>query len=154
MDEKSVFGLALGLRSGGVGMLVHGALAPAALLGSFAVASPSLYVALAVADAPVDPLALARAVSRGIISAGLLLGGLAPLVGLFTFSGETAVAGAAMGWASLVVAIVVGLIAFYRDLAGRAPRVAVIGFALFAGALALRIGWVALPALRGVVGAS
>jgi hypothetical protein len=148
---SSLYGMALGARGGGPSLALHAAFAPVAVVGAFVVGALPLYVLLAIADAPVELPSLARAIGRGAAAAGLLLGGLAPLVLLFGVSGETWVAGAVLGWSSLVSSLLVGLAAIRRDVAAAAPArsLALAGFvfAAFSATLALRVAWVALPAL-------
>lgn len=147
----SLFGAALGARGGGSAIGLHAAMAPVVVLGGFVVGALPLYVLLALADAPVELGGLARALSRGAVATSLILAGLSPLVLLFAVSGETWVAGAVLGWMSLVFALVTGLGAVRRDLAVGAPGAgvgaAVIVFAAFAVTLAMRLAWVSLPAL-------
>lgn len=152
----SLFGVALGARTGGAALAMHGAFAPIAVVGAFVVAGLPLYVLLALANAPIELLGLGRAVGRGTAAAALVLAGLSPLVLLFGVSGETWVAGAVVGWASLAFALSIGLAAVRADVAAGAEGATSIGpavlvFAAFTMTLALRLAWVALPALgRGV----
>ncbi len=160
LSLSAAFGLALGLRHGGLLLAWGAAGAPLGIVAVSALAAPALAILLALADAPVDALALARATSRGAAKAGLLLCGLAPAVALFVVTVEDAITVTAVGFGTLLLAGAIAARSFHDDLApvmAAAPpgrrnlvRVAVWAFLAFAGALALRVWCLALPMLTVV----
>jgi len=155
----SIAGLAMGLREGPVAMAVHAAGVPLALGAVAALGGPSLYVVLALFDAPLDPRAAAAAAARGIAAAGLVLAGLAPAIAVFVVtsatldgaalaSGVALVAGGAIGLGHVLR--VVGTALERADSATRGMATLVlIGFAIFAIALASRVWGSLLPVLAG-----
>ena len=84
----ALYGLALGSRSGGMSMLQHAFGASAGLAAVGALGLPSLFVLLALVDAPVSPGALLAAGARGLASAGFVLAGLAPSAALLAVMGS------------------------------------------------------------------
>jgi hypothetical protein len=155
----AVYGLALGARSGGADWLRHAFGAPLGLIVVGAVAAPSLFVRLALIDAPLRPAQMLAAVSRGTFATGLVLAGLAPAATLLVVSIESARAAAWMSGLGLWLAGGIGLanvLAAFRDaLATAGDRVrsrawiAVTIFALLAAALSARAWYAWLPLLRG-----
>jgi len=155
----SIAGLAMGLREGPIAMAVHAAGVPIALGAVAALGVPSLYVVLALFDAPLDPRAAASAAARGIAAAGLVLAGLAPAIGLFVVTSATAEAATLASAAALVAGGAIGLGHVIRvvgtaleraDSATRTMAMLVLaGFALFAIALASRVWGSLLPVLVG-----
>jgi hypothetical protein len=156
-----LFGAAIGLRDGGAAILVHALGVPAGIAAVSGLAVPALAIVLALANAPIDALGLARATTRAASHAGLVLGGLAPAAALFAVSVEDAITVTVMGFGVLLLAGALAVRAFVRELgapiagadehAKRLIAVALPAFALFASALALRVWWIALPILtRGL----
>lgn len=154
----AVYGLALGARSGGVSLVQHalGACAGLAAVGVLGV--PSLYVLLALIDAPVSPSAMLSATARALASAGFVLAGLAPSAALLAVTIESPSAVAIVSRAGLTLAGGIGLYQLRQSvgislvhlpLAQRLKcRVLLLGFCIFAMALAARV-WFALPILQG-----
>lgn len=155
----SIAGLAMGLREGPIAMAVHAAGVPLALGAVAALGVPSLYVVLALFDAPLDPRAAAAAAARGMAASGLVLAGLAPAIGLFVVTSASSDAAALASGAALFAGGAIGLghvlrvvgVALERaDSATRAMALIVLaGFALFAIALASRVWGSLLPVLVG-----
>ncbi|UJR81252.1 Hypothetical protein I5071_33080 [Sandaracinus amylolyticus] len=155
----SIAGLAMGARGGALSMAVHAAGVPLALLAVVALGVPSLFVLLALADAPLDPRATAAAATRGIGASGLVLAGLAPAIALFVVTSESADAAALTTSGGLALAGLVGLGHVLReimreldeaDLRTRALAIGgLAGFAVFASALATRVWGALLPVLLG-----
>jgi hypothetical protein len=154
---SAIFGVALGLRHGGV-TLAWGAMgAPLGIVAVGALAAPALGILLALANAPLDALDLARATSRAAAKAGLLLAGVAPAAALFVVTVEDAITVTIVGFGALILAGVVAARSFQHDLepmlaktpgAQRAVvRVAIWAFLAFAGTLAIRVWFMALPML-------
>jgi hypothetical protein len=156
----SLFGIALGLRKGGVSILVGAVGAPAGIVAVAAVAVPAFAIVLALANAPLDAMDLARATSRAAMRAGLLLAGLAPGVALLVVTCEEAITVDVMGFGALVFAGGVAAYAFaaeLRPLLVAAPRmtraalsVVLPAFLVFAAVLAARVWWLALPMLTEI----
>lgn len=159
LSLAAVYGLALGARSGGIGLARHALGAPATLLAVGAIAVPSLFVVLSLFDAPIT---LARAVSvtaRAAASSGLLLAGLAPATALLVVTIDSATAAAFVARAGLVLAAAFGglplLAAFHAQLQPASTgtrwksRLALLGFAVFSLALATRMASALLPILGG-----
>lgn len=155
----SISGLAMGLREGPVAMAVHAAGVPIALGAVAALGVPSLYVVLALFDAPLDARAAAAAAARGIAAAGLVLAGLAPAIAVFVVTSATSDGAALASGAALLAGGAIGLGHLIRvvasaleraDSATRAMAVLVLaGFTVFAIALASRVWGSLLPVLVG-----
>jgi hypothetical protein len=153
----SLFGVALGLRSGGLSIALAALGAPAGIAAVAAVAVPAFAIVLSLANAPVEIMDLARATSRASIRAGLFLAGLAPGVALLVVTVEEAVTVTVAGFGALALAGGIAASSFASDLQPRlagAPRatrvlmsVAMPAFLLFAAVLAARVWWLALPML-------
>jgi hypothetical protein len=154
---SAVFGVSLGLRHGGLSLAWGAMGAPLGIVAVGALAAPALGILLALANAPVDALDLARATSRAAAKAGLLLAGVAPAAALFVVTVEDAITVTIVGFGALILAGVVAARSFQHDLEpmlAKAPvsqravvRIAIWTFLAFAGALALRVWWLALPML-------
>jgi hypothetical protein len=154
----AVYGLALGVRGGGASLLQHafGAAFGLAAIGILAV--PSLFVLLALVDAPVSPSAILSASARALASTGFVLAGLAPSAALLGVTIESRSAAAFIAAAGFGLAGGIGLARFVssaRELLGDVPsalrikcNILLCAFAVFAVALAERI-WQALPVLKG-----
>lgn len=155
----AVYGLALGARGGGVELLRHALGAPLGLVVIAAVAAPSLFVRLALLDAPLRAAQMVAAVSRGTFATGLVLAGLAPAAAMLVVSIESARAAAWMAGLGLWLAGGVGLVNVFASLADALAVaqgnvrsrawLAVTIFALLAAALAARAWYAWLPLLGG-----
>jgi hypothetical protein len=164
----SLFGLALGLHPRAPGAAGHELLslvasslgAPAGIAAVAAVAVPAFAIVLALANAPVDVMDLARATSRGALRAGLLLAGIAPGAAMLAVTCEDAITVSVMGFGGLVLAGGLAASSFRTDLRPQlaaAPNrtravlaIAMPCFLVFAAVLAARVWWLALPALTEV----
>ena len=156
---SSLYGLALGLREGGLSILEHAAGVPLALVAVAALGLPALYIVLALFDAPLSSRDALAAAARGVASAGLSLAGLAPLAALYVIGSESAGAAAIAGTLGLVAGGLLGLRQLVVTLraalaeAGTSTRAlataAQVGFAIFAVVLASRIWAALLPVLGG-----
>ncbi|HEY8041125.1 MAG TPA: hypothetical protein VIF15_15065 [Polyangiaceae bacterium] len=157
----AAFGTALGLRQGGSSLATSAAGVSAGMLVVAVVAVPAFAIVLALASAPIDAFALARATTRAIARAGLVLGGLAPAVALYVVTVEDAITVTLVGFGALLLAGGIGMGSFHRELAPTlvsapaatrwATRAAMLAFLVFAATLAARIWWIALPALTGAL---
>lgn len=155
----AVYGLALGARGGGAELLRHALGAPLGLALVAAVAAPSLFVRLALIDAPLRPAQMLAAVSRGTFATGLVLAGLAPAATLLVVSIESARAAAWMSGLGLWLAGGIGLVNVLSALQGALATasgsvrsrawLAVTIFALLSAALAARAWYAWLPLLAG-----
>ncbi len=153
----ALFGGALGLRAGGASIASHALGVAAGLLAVAAVAAPSFAIVLALVKAPVDGQTLARATSRAVARAGLLLGGLAPAAALYVLTVEDAITVSIVGFGGLLLAGAIAASSFAKDLrepladatieTRRWMTVAMPAFIVFAAALATRVWWLALPIL-------
>ncbi|HMY16049.1 MAG TPA: hypothetical protein PKA58_06950 [Polyangium sp.] len=157
----AAYGLAVGTRDGGVGLLKHAAAVPLAPLAVALVGVPALLIVLTLFDAPVSPNAAFSAASRGAAATGMVLGGLAPAMALFVTTTSTRPGAAISAGLGLILAGIFGLRAFLRAIgtpirqADALPRTvsgfALAGFALFATALSARIWWSTLPIFGGAL---
>lgn len=155
----AVYGLALGARGGGVQLLRHALGAPVGLLVVAGVAAPSLFVRLALMDAPLRPAQMVGAVAQSTFAAGLVLAGLAPAAAMLVVSIESAQAAAWMSGLGLWLAGGIGLVNLFSALnAGLAGAsltmrsralVSIAVFAVLACALSARAWGAWLPLLGG-----
>jgi len=155
----SLYGLALGVRGGGAGLLAHAVGVPAALLVALGLGVPALYIALALFDAPLALPAVVSAAARSAAAAGLVLAGLAPAAALFVVTSERPGAAALTALAGLVLGGAISLGRLGRELRQDIDRDALptraamltvlVGFGVFAVAVTARIWWATLPVLRG-----
>jgi hypothetical protein len=155
----AIYGLALGVRSGGPELVRHALGAPLGLAVVAAVAAPALFVRLALINAPLRPAQMVGAVAQGTFTAGLVLAGLAPAVAMLVVSIESAAAAAWMSGLGLWLAGGIGLFnllaALRQHLIGTDFRtssrgfVAVAIFSALACALAARAWYAWLPLLGG-----
>jgi hypothetical protein len=155
----AVYGLALGARGGGVQLLRHALGAPIGLLVVAGVAAPSLFVRLALMDAPLRPAQMVGAVAQSTFAAGLVLAGLAPAAAMLVVSIESAQAAAWMSGLGLWLAGGIGLVNLFSALnAGLAGAsltmrsralVSIAVFAVLACALSARAWGAWLPLLGG-----
>jgi hypothetical protein len=156
---SAAFGLALGARDGGPGLIVHAVGVAAAPAGVIAFGVPSLYIVLALFDAPVTALGLARSAGRGAAALGMVLAGLAPLTALYGVSADDGLWGAIAGLVALMLGGFVGLSQFHgslRDQLASAPlatRSAMMAaaaiFGLFATVASARIWFALVPSFGG-----
>ena len=152
---SSLFGIALGLRAGGTAIGVHALGVTMGLVGVCGLAVPALAIMLALVNASMDALGLARATARAAAHAGLVLAGLAPGAALFAVTVEDALTVTLVGLGGLLLAGAVGMRSFVRELKphvgdGVLSKVAVPSFLVFAAVLCARIWWISLPLVRGV----
>ena len=155
----SLFGAALGLRVGGAAILTHAAGVALGIVAVCGLAVPALAIILALVDASIDALGLARATSRAAAAGGLLLAGLAPGAALFALTVEDGITVTLVGMGGLTLAGLLAMRSFVQQLAphvkgsdGGAPRLALVAiplFLVFASVLGARIWWVMLPIVRG-----
>jgi hypothetical protein len=155
---SALFGVALGLRQGGVAIALAAVGAPAGILAVAALAAPAFAIVLALANAPVDAMDLAQATSRAAAKAGLILAGVAPGAALFVVTCEDAITVTMVGFGALTLAGAIAAHAFARELrpllaaapalTRRVMSLAMPLFLLFAAVLAARVWWIALPALK------
>ncbi len=156
----ALYGLALGARSGGASLLEHALASSAGLAAVAVLGMPSLFVLLALVNAPVSPGAMLSAGARALGSAGFVLAGLAPSAALLAVTIESPSAAAFVAEAGLLLAGGIGLYqllgAVRRMFLGLpfALRVKsnalLLAFCVFAVLLACRV-WYALPILRGAL---
>lgn len=154
-----VYGLALGARGGGLDLLRHALGAPLGLLVVAGVAAPSLFVRLAMIDAPLRPAQMIGAVARATYATGIVLAGLAPAAAMLVVSIESARAAAFVSGLGLWLAGGIGLLNLLDALGSALSRASnnlrsrawltVIIFALLATALAARAWYAWLPLLGG-----
>ena len=155
----AVYGLALGTRTGGAALLKHALGAASGLAAVALLAVPSLFVLLALLDAPVSPRALLATSARALATTGFVLAGLAPSAALLGVTIESPSAAAFIAGAGFTLAGGIGLSRFVssaRALLSDVPiglrtkcSVLLFAFCLFSFALAERV-WQALPVLQGV----
>ncbi len=160
----SLYGLALGARTGGAALFVHALGTPAALLTVGAVGVPAFAIVLALMNAPIDGTRLVGVTARAVATSGLVLAGLAPAALLFAITSSTQEAAAGTAALGLTLAGGLGLVKLLAGLlraiasADSATRLlallASLGFGLFAIALAARVWSSLLPALAPGGGAS
>lgn len=154
----ALYGLALGARMGGASLLVHALASSAGLAAVGVLGMPSLFVLLALVNAPVSPGVMLSAGARALGSAGFVLAGLAPSAALLAVTIESPSAAAFVAQAGLLLSGGIGL----YQLVGAVRRLFVglplglrvksnallFAFCVFAMLLAARV-WYALPILRG-----
>ncbi len=113
---SAVFGLALGAREGGFGLLRHALGAPLGLLVVAGVAAPALFVRLSLMDAPLHAQHVLKAVAGATFAAGLVLAGLSPAMAMLVVSIESPSAAAWIGGLGLALAGGVGLLGLFAEL--------------------------------------
>lgn len=155
----ALFGLALGARAGGRALLEHALGVPLGLLIVGAVAVPSLFVVLAILDAPITPSKMFAATARSLASTGLVLSGLAPATAMLAVTITTPGAAAQVARLAFSLAGAIGLsvlVAGVREPLREADEglrrkafFALCGFCVIATALAGRIWEALLPILGG-----
>jgi len=154
----ALYGLALGARAGGLSLLRHALAASAGLSAVGVLGVPSLFVLLALADAPVSPSAMLSAGARALASAGFVLAGLAPSAALLVVSIESPSAAAFVARVGFALAGGIGLyqlVSAVRGMLRELPlalrfksSALLLAFCLFAMLLAARV-WGAMPILQG-----
>lgn len=159
LSLAAIYGLSLGARSGGIGLVRHALGAPASLLAVGAIAVPSLFVVLSLFDAPITLARTVSATARAAASSGLLLAGLAPATALLVVTIDSPEAAAFVACTGLVLAGCFGglpLLASFHEELKAAPagtrfksHVALVGFTVFGLALATRMASELLPILGG-----
>jgi hypothetical protein len=156
----ALYGLALGARTGGTSLLQHALASSAGLAAVGVLGMPSLFVLLALVNAPVSPGAMLSAGARALGSAGFVLAGLAPSAALLAVTIESPSAAAFVAQAGLLLSGGIGL----YQLVGAVRRMflglplgrrmksnaLLLAFCVFAVLLAARV-WYALPILRGAL---
>ena len=155
----SLFGAAVGLRGGPAALGVHAFGVALGIVAVTALAVPALGILLALGDAGVHGLGLARATSRAAATGGIVLAGLAPAAVLFAVTVEDAITVTIVGLGGLALAGGLAMRSFVislwphlaSDRHQTMVRVAVPLFLLFASVLATRVWWVSLPLLRGAL---
>jgi hypothetical protein len=156
----ALYGLALGARAGGASLLHHALASSAGLAAVGMLGMPSLFVLLALVNAPVSPAAMLSAAARALGSAGFVLAGLAPSAALLAVTIESPSAAAFVARAGLLLAGGIGLyqlVAVVRRLFLGLPlglrmksNALLLAFCVFAVLLATRV-WYALPILQGAL---
>ena len=154
----ALYGLALGARAGGVSLLHHALAASAGLAAVGVLGVPSLFVLLALVNAPVSPAAMLAAGARSLASAGFVLAGLAPSAALLAVSIDSPAAAASVARAGLLLAGGIGLyqlVGAVRAMLQSIPlglrfkcNALLCAFCVFAMMLAARV-WYTLPILQG-----
>jgi hypothetical protein len=155
----AVYGLALGARGGGAGLLRHAAGASVTLAILSVTLVPALFVALALTEAPVAPGELLSAAARALAATGLVLASVAPAAALLVVTIGNPDAAAVVGWLGLALAGGLGVLAFASAMRGHLAHasavvalksyVALLGFGVLTLALAVRLFGALLPVLAG-----
>jgi hypothetical protein len=138
-------------------LVVHALGVPLAFTVVAALGAPAFLIGLWHVGLKVDALRVFEIAVNSLSSAGLMLGGLAPLTALVLVSSEEAWGAAAFVWCALLISGAMAVRTLFREarqlFAGEQLRVRVgayavaIGFALLASLLALRVFTMTLPAL-------
>jgi len=131
-------------------MLAHAAGVPLGLAVSAGVGAPTLAVAVAHFDLPVDALRVTEAVAAALARSGRLLAGLSPAALLLTVTPETGITAACFAAGGLSMAGLLGARELFSQLRSeerRLPKLLSLAFVAFAGLLAVRVWWLALPML-------
>ena len=154
----ALYGLSLGARSGGLSLLSHALAASAGLAAVGVLGVPSLFVLLALVDAPVSPGAMISTGARALASAGFVLAGLAPSAALLAVTIESPSAAASVARVGLALAGGIGLyqlVSAVRLMLAPLPfglrvrsNALLAAFCVFAALLAARV-WYTLPILQG-----
>lgn len=156
---SGVFGLSLGARAGGYGLLRHAIGAPIGLLVVAGVAAPALFVRLSLMDAPLRAEHVLKAIAGATFASGLVLAGLSPAMAMLVVSIESAGAAAWIGGLGLALSGGIGLVSLFAELnrslaaasALTKSRVfmTLVMFTTLAAALAARAWCAWLPMLGG-----
>lgn len=155
----ALYGVALGTRQGGAELWQHAVGVPAGLASVALVGVPSLFVFLALVDAPISPLGALAVATRSLGVSGLMLAGLAPAAALFVVTIDSCGVAAAVGLLGLLGAGAVGLVHLLTGLSRQLSaanavvqaggNAALVVFAMFAVGLCLRVWWGLLPLFGG-----
>jgi hypothetical protein len=150
------FGLAIGARYGVAAMAVHAVGVPTGFAVAAGLAAPGLCIGVAHFDLPIDALAVARAVARGLAAAGRTLAGLAPAALLLTATPEASVTAAVFAVLGLALGSGLGVRAMAQSLrvdeGGGRFIVVLAAFVLLASLMTFRVWWWLLPMLgRGAL---
>jgi hypothetical protein len=157
---SSLFGLALGARSGGTALLEHAVLVPLGLILVLLVGIPALIIGLALVDSPVRATHVVEAAVASIAAAGLLLAGLAPATAFFvitTFDADaaTVVSGLVLSASGILsLRLLLRVIETRLDLSGtKSWRTMALcgGFCLFAFLFVARVWSSTLPVFGGAL---
>lgn len=153
----ALYGLALGARLGGASLVGHALAASAGLAAVGVLGMPSLFVLLALVNAPVSPAAMLSAGARALGAAGLVLAGLAPSAALLAVTIESPTAAAFVAQCGLLLSGAIGLyqlVSRVRGMFAGLPlglriksNALLLAFCVFAVLLACRV-WYALPILQ------
>jgi hypothetical protein len=156
---SAVFGLALGVRAGGVSLLEHALGAPLGMLVVVVVAAPALLVRLALIDAPLRPARVSAAIAEAVFGAGLVLAGLSPAMAMLVVSIESPGAAAWMTGLGLTLGGSIGLVRLFAEIHQGLSAVSLVAkgrvlmtlvlFTALACALAARAWGAWLPLLGG-----
>jgi len=156
---SSAFGIALGMRRGGIALLWHGAGVPLGFAVVAVLVAPAFFIGLLHVGVRVEVRQVADALSRAAATSGLVLAGLSPLAALVVVSSEDAVTAAAFGWLGLALGGALGFRQLNGDLARMLAseawarriraRLMALGFALVSALLAARVWGAALRVLGG-----
>jgi len=154
----ATYGLALGARVGGTSLLRHALSSSAGLAAVAVLGMPSLFVLLALVNAPVSPGAMLTVAARALRSSGLVLAGLAPSAALLAVTVDSVSAAAFVARCGLALAGAIGLyqlVGSVRHMLLGLPlglriksNALLCAFCLFAVLLAARV-WYTLPILQG-----
>ena len=155
----ATYGVALGTRQGGGELWQHALGVPAGLAAVALVGVPSLFVFLALVDAPISPTGALSVATRALGISGLVLAGLAPAATLFVVTIESRGVAGLAGVSGLLFAGGIGLVHLLNGLshqlrqasplARAGGNAALAVFALFAVGLCLRVWWATLPLFGG-----
>ncbi len=155
----ALFGVAVGMRTGGADLLRHALGVPVGLSAVVLLGAPSMFVFLSICRAELDASKLAELVSRAVASAGLSLAGLAPAALLFVLTSEADSAAASAVGVGLLIAGGVALVRLVGGLLQQASKggagsivgamLVSAGFSVFACLLAVRVWSRLLPIFGG-----
>jgi hypothetical protein len=156
---SAVFGIALGLRRGGLALPLHGVGVPLGFAVVALIVAPAFFIGLLHTGLRVSAQQVGDALSRAAATSGLVLAALAPLAALVVVTSETAVWAATFAWLGLTLAGALGLRQLARDVArllADEPLArwfwvwcATSCFALVSALLSMRVWASALPVLGG-----
>jgi hypothetical protein len=146
---SGAYGLALGLRAGGLTLVENAVGVPLAAVAVMALGLPALLIVLTLFGTPVRAARLVDAAVRGFVASSIVLAGLAPAVGLYVATSVDDVGAGVPGVIGLLLGGAVGLRAFFtafgRELRGASTPAKVlavaagVGFAIFAVVLSVRV---------------
>jgi hypothetical protein len=138
-------------------MLVHGVGVPLGLAVGVVLGTPAFLVGLLHVGVKIDAAGVLAIAARAVATAGLVLGGLAPLAALVLVSSEEAWGAAVFAWIALLSAGALALRSLgrgIRELLGTAPSerrfagyAIALAFALVTALLAVRVWTMTLPVL-------